>query len=308
MRRFHFRPRPPVTIPYYFRNLSLKGIRSYLKDISSDKISAIFGRTRQGSEIDDLHAAMIRGVINFATTVPAWGSTFVDDDTQPSYKQIFPQELAQTTQSYFNQLLLAVEAACFFLHASSRLSARQGFESLRQAIYDSSFQLMVRWLMQTVMTVLGEDNNTVTDNSLVALIQKRELEYGRSPKVLGNGWDDQESAVWAAARLISDEISVKSCFDRDGYSNHIILTQIVGTTLMQELAEMDLASRIERIEMLLETRSITNIDTEGSLREGFSASESLSRILVVETNRKPRNIIADVSVTFDNPNQDHSEK
>ena len=71
---------------------------------------------------------------------------------------------------------------------------------------------------------------------------------------------------------------------------------------------MDLASRIERIEMLLETRSITNIDTEGSLREGFSASESLSRILVVETNRKPRNIIADVSVTFDDPNQDHSEK
>ena len=141
-----------------------KGIRSYLKDISSDKISTIFGRTRQGSEIDDLHAAMIRGVINFATTVPAWGSTFVDDDTQPSYKQIFPQELAQTTQSYFNQLLLAVEAACFFRHASSRLSARQGFESLRQAIYNSSFQLMVRWLMQTVMTVLGEDNNTVTDN------------------------------------------------------------------------------------------------------------------------------------------------
>ena len=160
--------------------------------------------------------------------------------------------------------------------------------------------------MQTVMTVLGEDNNTVTDDLLVALIQKRELEYGRSPKVLGNGWDDQESAVWAAARLISDEISVKSSFDRDGYSNHIILTQIVGTTLMQELAEMDLASRIEKIEMLLETRSITNIDTEGSL--GFSASESLSRILVVETNRKPRNIIADVSVTFDDPNQDHSEK
>ena len=302
------RPRPPVTISYHFRNLSLKGITSYLKDISSDKISAILGRARQISEIDDLHAGMIRGVIKFATSVPVWGSTFVDDDTEPSYKQIFPQEPAQTTQSYFNQLLLAVEAACFFLHASSRLSARQGSESLRQAIYDSSFRLMVGWLLQTVRTVLGEDNNTVTDNSLAALIQKRELEYGRSPTLLGNGWDDQDSAVWAAARLISDEMSVKSCFDRDGYSNHIILTQIVGTTLMQELAAMDLASRIERIETLLETRSITNIDTEGSLREGFSASESLSQILVAETNRKPRNIITDVSVTFEDPNQDHSEK
>ena len=71
---------------------------------------------------------------------------------------------------------------------------------------------------------------------------------------------------------------------------------------------MDLASRIERIETLLETRSITNIDTEGSLPEDFSASESLSQILVAETNRKPRNIITDVSVTFEDPNQDHSEK
>ena len=71
---------------------------------------------------------------------------------------------------------------------------------------------------------------------------------------------------------------------------------------------MDLASRIERIEMLLETRSITNIDTEGSLQEGFSASESLSRIFAAETNGKPRNIISDVSVTFENANRDHSEK
>ena len=114
---------------------------------------------------------MIRGVIKFATSVPVWGSTFVDDDTEPSYKQIFPQEPAQTTQSYFNQLLLAVEAACFFLHASSRLSARQGSESLRQAIYDLSFRLMVGWLLQTVRTVLGEDNNTVTDDLLAALIR-----------------------------------------------------------------------------------------------------------------------------------------
>jgi hypothetical protein len=302
------RPRPPVTISYHFRDLSLKGITSYLKDISSDKISAILGRARQNSEIDDLHAGMIRGVIKFATTVPVWGSTFVDDDTEPSYAQIFPQELAQTTQSYFNQLLLAVEAACFFLHASSRLSVRQGSESLRLAIYDSSFRLMVGWLLQTVRTVLGEDNNTVTDDSLAALIQKRELEYGRSPTLLGSGWDDQDSAVWAAARLISDEIAVKSCFDRDGYSNHIILTQIVGTILMQELAAMDLASQIERIETLSEKRSITNIGTEGSLAEDFLASESLSQILVAETNRKLRNIITDVSVTFEDPNQDHSEK
>ena len=179
------RPRPPVTISYHFRNLSLKGITSYLKDISSDKISAILGRARQISEIDDLHAAIIRGVIKFATSVPVWGSTFVDDDTEPSYKQMFPQEPAQTTQSYFNQLLLAVEAACFFLHASSRLSARQGSESLRQAIYDSSFRLMVGWLLQTVRTVLGEDNNTVTDDSLAAFDSETRIGVWKITNALG---------------------------------------------------------------------------------------------------------------------------
>ena len=65
---------------------------------------------------------------------------------------------------------------------------------------------------------------------------------------------------------------------------------------------MDLASRIERIETLLETPLHNDIDTEGSLREGFSASESLSQILVAETNGKPRNINSDVSLTVEDAN------
>jgi len=228
----------------------LKVVSSYLKEVSSNKIREIFGSAAyQSNAVDDLHSAMIGSAIKFATQVSTWGGTFVDKPLEPSYKQLFQHEIEDSARSYFNHLLLATEASCFFLHALNKRLERFGSRDLRDGIYDSSVRALIRWLMQIALSALGRESKSLNEEAFDRLIKTRDLEYAQSPTLLGNGSDDQDSAMWMAARTISDEVSIKDSFDREGYPNHAILTHIVGTVLMLELEALDLTARIERISL-----------------------------------------------------------
>jgi hypothetical protein len=224
----------------------LKILASYLKELSSNKIHEIFGSAaRQSDAMDELHSAIIGSAIKFATGLSTWGSTFVERPLEPSYEQLFHREIS--SRSYFNQLLLATEAACFFLFALNELLQRFEPEDFRTGIYDSSVRALISWLMQTAASALGRDSSTLNEEAFDRLIKARDLEYAQSPTLLDTGSGNQAGAVWVAARTISDEVSIKESFDRAGYPNHVILTQIVSTVLMLELEALDLTARIERI-------------------------------------------------------------
>ena len=224
----------------------LKIVTSYLKEVSSNKIHEIFGsEARHGNAMDELHGAIIGSTIKFATGVSTWGSTFVDRPLEPSYEQLFQREIS--SRLYFNQLLLATEAACFFLYALKKLLQRFGSEDFRTEIYDSSVGALIGWLMQTAVSALGRDSSALNEEAFDRLIKTRDLEYAQSPTLLDSGSDNQDGAVWVASRTISDEVSIKDSFDRAGYPNHIILTQIVSTVLTLELEALDLTARIESI-------------------------------------------------------------
>jgi hypothetical protein len=221
-------------------------VASYLKEVWSNKTHEIFGK-HQNNATDELHNAMIGSVIKFATELSTWGSTFVENTLEPSYEQLFQHEIEHSTRSYFNQLLLATEASCFFLHALNNRLEGFGSKTFRNRIYDSSVQAAIHWLMQIAVLALGRETNSLNEEAFNQLIKTRGLEYAQSPTLLGNGSEDQSSAVWMAARRISDEVSIKDRFDREGYPDHIILAHLVGTVLMLELEALDLTVRIVRI-------------------------------------------------------------
>jgi hypothetical protein len=239
------------TVPSWHASAQyLKIVASHLKDVSSNNIHKIFGSAaRQSNAMDELNNAIIGSAVKFATGVSTWGSTFVDEPLEPSYEQLFHREIEHSARSYFNQLLLATEAACFFLHALNKRLERFGSKDFRSGIYDSSVRTLIRWLMQIAVSALGRESNSLNGEAFDRLIKTRDVEYAQSPTLLGNGSDDQNGAVWVAARTISDEVSIKDNFDREGYPNHVILTHIVGTVLMLELEALDLTARIERISL-----------------------------------------------------------
>jgi hypothetical protein len=235
----------------------LKMVALHLKEMSSSKIHEVFGSAaRPSNPLDELHGAMIGSAIKFATGVSTWGTTFVHELLEPSYEELFQLDIELSSRSYFNQLLLAIEAACFFLHALNRLLERFGSEEFKKAIYDSSRKTLISWWIEVAVSALGRDSDSVNEEAFDALIKRRDLEYAKSPTLLGSGYDDQDGAVWMAARTISDEVSIKDSFDREGYPNHAILVQIVGTVLIMELEALVLTARIQRVSLATASREL----------------------------------------------------
>jgi hypothetical protein len=128
-----------------------------------------------------------------------------------------------------------------------RLLERSGSEEFKKAIYDSSRKTLISWWIQVAVSALGRGSDSLNEEAFDALIKRRDLEYAKSLTLLGSGSDDQDGAVWMAARTISDEVSIKDSFDREGYPNHAILVQIVGTVLTLELEALALTARMQTV-------------------------------------------------------------
>jgi len=266
-------------------------VASYLNDVWSKITRAIFGSAaHQNNALDELHSAMIKSAIKFATHVTTWGSSFIDKPLEPAYDQLFQREIEHSARCYFNQLLLTTEAVCFFLHALNNRLERFGSKAFRSAIYDSSVQAMIRWLIQNAVLAFGRKSHSLSEEAFNQLIKTRGIEYAQSPSLFGNGSDDQSSAVWMAALKISDEVSIKDSFDREGYPNHTILTHIVGTVLILESEALDLTARIERISESEELSACFAPTTDRPQRLIDSAAR-------LDTNTRIADQIPDVSPT-----------
>jgi hypothetical protein len=185
------------------------------------------------------------------------GKYFVGEPLEPTYEQLFQDDHQHSTHSYFNQLLLATEASCFFLHALNRRLERFASGDFRREVYETTVLEMKRWLMHISLVALGKESSAISEDAFGNLITTRDLEYAQSPILLSNESDDNNSAIWTAGCNISDEISIKDSFDRDGYPNHAILTHIIVTVLMLELEALNLSSRVERVSETAPNRKLS---------------------------------------------------
>jgi hypothetical protein len=226
----------------------LRRITFYSKGILAQRILQIFrGSASKPNAMEELHSAIIETAMKFAVNVSTWGSTFVGASLEPKYEQLFQDENEHSTRSYFNQLLLATEASCFFLHALNRRLGRAASTNFRNEIYDSSVLAMMQWLSQISFLALGKESNSLSEEAFGRLIMARDIEYTQSSELFSNEAGDHNSVVRMAAQNISDGISIKDSFDRDGHPNHVILAHIIRTVLMLQLEALNFASRLERI-------------------------------------------------------------
>jgi hypothetical protein len=138
------------------------------------------------------------------------------------------------------QMVVVIESLCFFLHALSRLSYRPVSEKLRERLFDSS----VRALVQVFANLLRQWglNTPALEADLLSLVSTRELEYARAPMLLGEKFNDRDTAVWLAAFRLADAAGIP---DRD------IRVLPIMTALVNSLVAMDLAQRIKRVEACL---------------------------------------------------------
>ena len=156
----------------------LRRITSYSKGIPAKTILKIFkSSASKPSATEELHGVTIESAVKFAVHVTRWGSTFVGAPLEPKYEQLFQNEREYSTRSYFNQLLLATEASCFFLHALNRRLGRVASHNFGNEIYGSSVLAMIRWLMEISFLALGKESNSLNEEGFRRLIMACDLEY-----------------------------------------------------------------------------------------------------------------------------------
>jgi hypothetical protein len=147
---------------------------------------------------------------------------------------------AATFDGNKEQMAVALEAQCFFLHAVSRLSARRESEKLRETVLDPSARQMAKTFSE--MLRIKQPDTPTLEGDLLDLFITREGEYGAASKLLSKEFNDKDSAVWRAAFHVGAAAGIP---DRD------IRIMNVATMLTESLVRMDLAQRIRRIEASL---------------------------------------------------------
>jgi hypothetical protein len=193
-------------------------------------------------ELQELHRWIAASCIGFAATVTEAFEKSAPVGEKPSYDLLFSNGPPKQTRCHLNQMLLAVEGLCFFLHALDRLSYQRQNEKLRELVFDSSAAEMVRLFIELIRTQTGKNDPDVCEDGLIGWINERASQYGKAPALLGKDINDRNTVLWIASCAIAEAVN---------YPKHIILVLEIKNALTRELIEMDLANRLNRIAALL---------------------------------------------------------
>jgi len=154
-----------------------------------------------------------------------------------SYSRLFSIGPPKSATTRVNQMLLCVGALSFFWHAIDRLSFRQNDESLRGAVLDPT----VSSLSGTLADMLNKQGMDTTAAELLAGVQALSLRYAGARTLLGTSAEDEDSAVWFAARAIAEDVDYPK----------VIVAKLMRVKLTQGLVTLDLANRIKALEATL---------------------------------------------------------
>jgi hypothetical protein len=101
------------------------------------------------------------------------------------------------------QMQVAGEACGFFLHAVDRLAYRPGDDRLREAVYDIVATTMVRTFSEMIFKAWAPSPLSEVEQDTLDFFNIRQLEYGNAARLIGETFNDLNSASWLAAHKVA---------------------------------------------------------------------------------------------------------
>jgi hypothetical protein len=188
--------------------------------------------------LQELQNAIVGKTIAFAATVAEQFDDVTSQSEEPLYPRLFSVGPPRSPKTHLNQMTLALEALCFFVHAMDRISFRPHSEVLRDAVLDPTAIELSNWFEET----LGKlDGKSATPGQTLSCIDFRNSQYAQAPSLLGTSANDRNSAAWLAAAAIAEDV---------GHPRSVFV-YIVHTELLRGLVDLNLADRIKTLEELL---------------------------------------------------------
>ncbi len=137
------------------------------------------------------------------------------------------------------QMMVALEACGFFLHAVDRLAYRENDQLLREMVFDAAASQMVRTFSDMIFEAWAPSPLPKIEHDNLNLFNVRQAEYGNASKLVGKTFNDLKSASWLAAHNVARAAE---------FTAPDIRILAIHTELVQSLVIMDLANRIKKVE------------------------------------------------------------
>jgi hypothetical protein len=138
------------------------------------------------------------------------------------------------------QMIIVMESLCLFHHAMVRLAERPSSELLKQVLVDVTAPALAHHFAAALRSQRMPGDTRALVENIIAVIAEREHEYRTASRLVSDGRDDKDSAIWLAATHICESTRMPDC-DKAGFA----------TQLTEALDQMDLQSRVARIESCL---------------------------------------------------------
>ena len=138
------------------------------------------------------------------------------------------------------QMAVAMETCAFFLYALDRMAYRRGDDRLREAVFDTTANQMVRTFSDMMFEAWAASPLETIEQDCRDLFNIRQSEYGGALRLIGEEFRDLDSASWLAAQNIGHAAEFGD-----------IRVMVIHTGLVESLIAMDLANRIKRVEQHL---------------------------------------------------------
>jgi hypothetical protein len=140
------------------------------------------------------------------------------------------------------QMVIALEAACFFLHALSRFSSRARGEKLRETVLDPAVHQIATTFSEMLRKLSPKLDIPSLEQEVIDLFNTRDCEYGRASSLIGEKPQDRDSAVWLASLNVATAEHIP---------HEDIRVLNMATAFVDSLIAMELDRRVNCVEAYL---------------------------------------------------------
>jgi len=193
--------------------------------------------------LQELQQAITGQTTTFAATVAKEFDGITSKSELAGYPRIFSVGPPHSPNTHLNQMILALGALCFFVHALDRTCFRPDSEQLRDAVLDPTAIALSAWFEEIVVKFAEKP---ARPGETLDFINLRNSQFGQAASLLGTSEKDRNSVVWLAAEVIAE----------DADHPKSVLLYIAHTELLQRLADLKLAERVKALEELLGSESV----------------------------------------------------
>jgi hypothetical protein len=171
-----------------------------------------------GENVKSLHTAIAAEILKFSVAVSdRWG---------------------ESNTGKLSGATLSLGALTFFVHALDRICFSLKSETLKEIIFDSTALELSRLYGKLIEVTGGAMPAETAERETLSFINTRGSQLSEAPRLLSNGTEDRNNAVWLAACMISEDV---------GLPKQIFLITLVQIELLRGFKTLNLAQRVKEI-------------------------------------------------------------